>query len=117
MSTSMKCYWQDFLEYILYLVTANLCFIFLSFQIFFGVVLFGLYHGLVFLPVFLSLLGPQPYPTSMQDHNNSAEEEMCPKQVEEGDVQHDTSKRTSTVIVQNGEPEVCPMLSAYKEVL
>lgn len=54
----------------------------------------------------------------MQDHCNSAEEEeMCPKQVEEGDVQHDISNHTSPVIVQNGEPEACTMLSASKEEL
>lgn len=32
-------------------------------QIFFAVCVYGLYHGLVFLPVLLSLLGPAPYTT------------------------------------------------------
>lgn len=33
-------------------------------QVFFTVVLFGLFHGLVYLPVVLSWLGPEPYHTS-----------------------------------------------------
>lgn len=33
------------------------------FQIFTTVVIFGLFHGLVFLPVILSLIGPEPYDT------------------------------------------------------
>ena len=32
-------------------------------QVFFGVVVFGLFHGLIFLPVLLSLVGPAPYLT------------------------------------------------------
>ncbi|KAK7075015.1 Patched domain-containing protein 3 [Halocaridina rubra] len=31
------------------------------FKIFFGVFIFGVFHGLVFLPVVLSLIGPSPY--------------------------------------------------------
>ncbi|XP_037793998.1 NPC intracellular cholesterol transporter 1 homolog 1b-like [Penaeus monodon] len=34
------------------------------FKVFFAVCLYGLYHGLVFLPVLLSLVGPAPYPTA-----------------------------------------------------
>lgn len=33
------------------------------FKIFFGVFVFGVFHGLVFLPVLLSLVGPAPYNT------------------------------------------------------
>jgi predicted CDP-diglyceride synthetase/phosphatidate cytidylyltransferase len=36
----------------------------LSFQIFLLVVLFGLYYGTMFLPVLLSLIGPEPYELS-----------------------------------------------------
>ena len=31
------------------------------FQIFFLMIILGLFHGLIFLPVLLSLLGPDPY--------------------------------------------------------
>lgn len=33
-------------------------------QIFFAATVYGLYHGLVVLPVLLSLMGPAPYPTA-----------------------------------------------------
>ncbi|XP_068204800.1 patched domain-containing protein 3-like [Palaemon carinicauda] len=36
------------------------------FKIFFAVCLYGLYHGLVFLPVLLSLVDPAPYTTAQQ---------------------------------------------------
>lgn len=29
--------------------------------------LFGLYHGLIFLPVILSILGPDPYPNAFEN--------------------------------------------------
>ncbi|CAL4137274.1 unnamed protein product, partial [Meganyctiphanes norvegica] len=41
------------------------------FKIFFSVSLFGLYHGLVFLPVVLSLIGPAPYQSANQDDSKS----------------------------------------------
>jgi hypothetical protein len=37
------------------------------FQIFVLVVVFGLYHGLIFLPAVLSLIGPKPYTVQMGD--------------------------------------------------
>ena len=39
----------------------------LRFQIFTSVVAFGLFHGLTFLPVVLSLIGPEPYDTSVTE--------------------------------------------------
>lgn len=36
------------------------------FKIFFLVVLFGLFHGLIYLPVLLSVAGPAPYPTATE---------------------------------------------------
>lgn len=44
------------------------------FQIFFLVVLFGLFHGLVYLPVILSWIGPSPYLTADDRYNNHDEE-------------------------------------------
>ena len=45
------------------------------FKIFFLVVLFGLFHGLVFLPVVLSLIGPPPIATEIIEHNETKSEE------------------------------------------
>ena len=39
-------------------------------QIFFGVVIFGLFHGLLLLPVLLSWFGPAPYTSAYQKHEN-----------------------------------------------
>ncbi|RXG52107.1 Patched domain-containing protein 3 [Armadillidium vulgare] len=43
------------------------------FKIFFAVCLYGLYHGLVFLPVLLSLIGPPPYKTLERNVINTKE--------------------------------------------
>ena len=43
------------------------------FKVFFLVVVFGLYHGLVFLPVVLSVIGPAPI-TSVHGIGNSVED-------------------------------------------
>ncbi|XP_066266301.1 patched domain-containing protein 3-like [Branchiostoma lanceolatum] len=43
------------------------------FKVFFGVVLFGLWHGLVFLPVICSLIGPAPYHTSPDKTTDQSE--------------------------------------------
>jgi hypothetical protein len=39
-----------------------------QFQIFFLVVVFGLFHGLIFLPVILSFIGPNAYPAHVSNH-------------------------------------------------
>jgi len=44
----------------------------ICFQVFFLVITFGLYHGLVFFPVLLSLIGPSAYQHSEDDHQISA---------------------------------------------
>ena len=40
-------------------------------QVFLGVVVFGLFHGLIFLPVILSLVGPAPYLTEEEIEKDS----------------------------------------------
>ena len=45
-----------------------------------SVVLFGLFHGLVYLPVMLSLVGPSPYESSTKEITDSPEAiEMLPQ--------------------------------------
>ncbi|XP_045159868.2 patched domain-containing protein 3-like isoform X1 [Mercenaria mercenaria] len=45
----------------------------LFFRIFTSVVIFGLFHGLVFLPVILSLIGPEPYNTNFLSETDKLE--------------------------------------------
>ena len=47
---------------------------------FFGVCLFGLFHSLVFLPVLLSLIGPDPYITAGNRGLNLDRSELLKKQ-------------------------------------
>ena len=49
------------------------CNIYFFFQIFTSVVIFGLFHGLVFLPVILSLIGPAPYNTNFLSETDKLE--------------------------------------------
>ncbi|CAG7727935.1 unnamed protein product [Allacma fusca] len=49
------------------------------FKIFFLVVVFGLFHGLVFLPTLLSIIGPQPYPSAFTlAHSPEVSRELTP---------------------------------------
>ena len=52
------------------------------FKVFFSVVLFGLYHGLVFLPVLLSYIGPAAHEHSEALQSNSLSKQ---KSIEDGD--------------------------------
>ncbi|XP_068204799.1 patched domain-containing protein 3-like [Palaemon carinicauda] len=45
------------------------------FKVFFAVSLYGLYHGLIFLPVILSFIGPDPYPSAYSQSPSSEEED------------------------------------------
>lgn len=47
----------------------------LCLQIFFLVVVFALYNGLVFLPVMLSLVGPEPQIEGEEDHPAAEDDE------------------------------------------
>ena len=44
-----------------------------SFQILFGVVVFGIFHGLFFLPAILSVIGPLPYDSAKKMESTSKE--------------------------------------------
>jgi len=48
------------------------------FKIFFLVVLFGLYNGLIFLPIILSIMGPRSYHTETTPTTEKGREEMEP---------------------------------------
>ena len=45
--------------------------IFINHQVFLCVVFYGLFHGLCYLPVLLSLIGPSPYNSSEDDTKQS----------------------------------------------
>jgi len=62
--------------------------VFFIVQVFFLVVVFGIFHGIVFLPVILSLVGPAPYADhskvhaaveARENHNNSHTRQQQPK--------------------------------------
>ena len=52
-------------------------YVFLSFfKVFTLVIVFGLYHGLIFLPVLLSLVGPASYSTSSKEVSEDPKNEV-----------------------------------------
>lgn len=70
------------------------------FKVFFGVCIYGLFHGLVFLPVLLSLMGPAAYNVSALDYSSKKLEMADMKEEEEGMIQPIaiTSKSTPEVL-------------------
>ncbi|XP_041359344.1 protein patched homolog 1-like isoform X2 [Gigantopelta aegis] len=60
----------------------------LFFRVFFTVVLFGLFHGLVYLPVVLSWVGPQPYTTEPPHTSTSRELQSRHSSAEDASVQN-----------------------------
>ena len=65
---------STFLAFVILIVSKSYVFK-VFFKIFFLVVLFGLFHGLVFLPVVLSLIGPPQIATALIGHNANEPEE------------------------------------------
>ncbi|XP_066915627.1 patched domain-containing protein 3-like [Clytia hemisphaerica] len=54
------------------LLSASQSYVFLTFfKVFFLVVIFGMFHGMVFLPVMLSLIGPAPYADHKASKDNA----------------------------------------------
>ncbi|XP_046852386.1 LOW QUALITY PROTEIN: patched domain-containing protein 3-like [Xenia sp. Carnegie-2017] len=49
------------------------------FRILFGVVLFGIFHGLFFLPTILSIIGPRPYDSAEEIESSSSSGHVSPK--------------------------------------
>lgn len=100
--------------------------IFYNFQVFFSVVVFGLFHGLAFLPVVLSLVGAKAYkhsdevPSSVSVRvNTSSKENHAEKQMEPVPAGFTEVKKRRIVVVslnlQNhrravaGALECCPV--------
>ena len=62
-------------------------YVFLSFfKVFTLVIVFGLYHGLIFLPVLLSLVGPASYSTSSKEVSEDPKNEVEPQGKEQDGV-------------------------------
>lgn len=78
------------------------------FKVFFGVCLYGLFHGLVFLPVLLSLMGPSAYKVNVFDHNSKKLENADKKEEEEVMLQ-------PVVITSKNAPEALPDTSSDAE--
>lgn len=57
----------------------------LYFQVFFLVVVFGLFHGLAYLPAILSWLGPSPYLSADRRYQSESElKEIKPESSRQG---------------------------------
>jgi Niemann-Pick C1 protein len=61
------------------------------FKIFFIVVACGLFHGLVFLPVMLSLIGPKAHISEQQQEQQEQQQTQQQQQKQPGDQQQQTS--------------------------
>jgi len=74
------------------------------FKLFFLVVVFGLFHGLVYLPVLMSLVGPKPYSSSEEDESDVKQIEPT-KELNNGDtfvmVQDPNHKQQQSPALEN----------------
>eukprot|EP00058_Branchiostoma_floridae_P007566 XP_002593054.1 hypothetical protein BRAFLDRAFT_74381 [Branchiostoma floridae] len=77
------------------------------FKVFFGVVLFGLWHGLVFLPVICSLIGPAPYHTSSDNKMDQSEkkDDIVEETTTDDDESPHLSSSSSTTKLAQQTPE------------
>ncbi|XP_072023872.1 patched domain-containing protein 3-like isoform X2 [Amphiura filiformis] len=93
---------STFLAFIL--LAASNSYIFTTFfKIFLLVVIFGLFHGLVFLPVILSLIGPSPYLSAKpaEESGKAPTPRAVTPEPEKEKVVHDAGE-------PNGEPRITP---------
>lgn len=72
---TVSIFWAVFMKRVIYL---KLNYVHFYAQIFTVVICFGLFHGLVFLPVLLTLIGPQPF-SNTQDGKNEPGSGTSPK--------------------------------------
>ncbi|CAL4124394.1 unnamed protein product [Meganyctiphanes norvegica] len=89
------------------------------FKVFFGVCLYGLFHGLVFLPVLLSLIGPAAYKHREFAYSSNKLEKAHMKEEEEGMLQPVvmTSKSTPEVVVSNPSSVECRFELSVEKLL
>ncbi|XP_070562444.1 patched domain-containing protein 3-like isoform X2 [Ptychodera flava] len=113
---------STFLAFVL-LIFSNSYIFKVFFKIFFLVVLFGLFHGLVFLPVMLSWIGPSPYLSAVDTAKEKDEDKMQLDSKEEGVAKAMEGytnpihiPRPNQVIVENGE-EVLVMKGDGTQIL
>lgn len=69
------------------------------------VVMLGLYHGLVFLPVILSLVGPQPYSSAYERYGLAPVDVECevPLHIHGNDTNKKQSKEMDGITPRNEE--------------
>lgn len=90
-------------------------------QVFFCVVLFGLFHGLCYLPVLLSAIGPSPYESAQsQDHKDGRRSPIHPAGLPGDNVSYEmavangkksplkSSSKPAVVSTQNGGYPIPP---------
>ena len=72
-------------------------------------VIFGIFHGLVYLPVLLSWIGPPPYMSAEREHSHSTDVEMSVK-AEQYDHGHDNDVMKKEVNISYNLSELLPIL-------